>query len=186
MSVFMIILVIGVTVPAVSVILSAIFGSIGGLFNLDIDVDAGTGAEGGGLFEVLLPISPIIWCVQLIVTGSVGETLKRSGNFDIIPIWVIAIIAGYIGMLLVNNFIMIPLKKARNDADTVNCLLGARAEVIETINVNGTGAVKIKGTAGSTIYAAKCPDNTQIKQGETVRVVDIKNGVATVEKEETN
>jgi membrane-bound ClpP family serine protease len=184
MSIFMILLIIGVAIPAVSVALSAILGSIGRLFNLDIDADVGT--EGGGLIEMLLPISPIIWCVQLIVTGSVGETLKRSGNFDVIPIWVIAIIAGYVGMLLVNNCIMIPLKRAKNYTDTVDCLLGARAEVIETINENGTGAVKIRGNAGSTIYAAKCPENTKISQGETVRVINIKDGVATVEKEETN
>ena len=183
MSIFMILLIIGVAIPAVSVVLSAVLGSVGSLFNLDMDADSGTGAESGGLLEILLPISPIIWCVQLIVTGSVGETLKRSGNFDIIPIWVIAVIAGYIGMLLVNNCIMIPLKKAKIYTDTVDCLLGERAEVIETINVNGTGAVKIKGNAGSTIYAAKCPDNIQIRQGETVRVVTIEKGVATVEKE---
>ena len=184
MSIFMILLVIGVTVPAVSVILSAVLGSIESLFNLDIDADAGAG--GVGLADVLLPISPIIWCVQLIVTGSVGETLARSGNFNIVPIWIISVITGYIGMLLVNNFIMIPLKKAKNYTDTVDGLIGARAEVIETINANGTGAVKIKGNAGVTIYAAKAPDDIKISQGEKVRVVNINNGVATVEKEETN
>jgi membrane protein implicated in regulation of membrane protease activity len=81
---------------------------------------------------------------------------------------------------------MIPLKRAKNYTDTVDCLIGARAEVIEAININGTGAVKIKGISGSTIYAAKCAGSTLIKQGETVRVTDIKDGVATVEKEETN
>ena len=182
MSVFMILLVIGIAVPAVSIALSAIFSSIESLFGIELDSDVG----GGGAFEVLFPTSPIVWCVQLIVTGSVGEVLLRSGNFTIIPIWVIAIISGYVGVLLVNNCIMIPLKKAKNYADTVDCLLGARAEVIEVIKANGTGAVKIAGNSGFTIYAAKGSDETEISQGEIVRVINIENGVATVEKEEKN
>jgi hypothetical protein len=182
MSIFMILLIVGVSIPAVSVALSAILGSLGGLFDFEIDADVGAG---GGLFEMLLPLSPIVWCVQLIVMGGVGEMLLRSGNFDVIPIWVIAVIAGYVGMLLVNNCLMLPMKRAKNYADSVDCLLGARAEVIEAIHVNGTGAVKIKGTAGTIIYAAKCQDNTQVNQGDMVRVRDIKNGVATIEKEET-
>jgi len=180
----MILLVIGVTIPAVSVLLSALLGSAEDLFKASIDADVS--AEGFGLFEVLFPLSPIIWCVQLIVMGSVGEMLRRSGNFDIVPIWIIAIIAGYIGMLIVNNCIMLPLKRAKIYTDSIECLIGMQAEVIETIKINGTGAVKIIGKAGQAIYAAKCEDSIQINQEEIVRVNNIINGVATVEREVTD
>jgi membrane protein implicated in regulation of membrane protease activity len=178
MSIFMILLIIGVAIPAVSLVFSALLGSVGSLLNIDIDVDADAS---GGVFEVLLPVSPIVWCVQLIVMGCVGEMLRRSENFEIVPIWIIAVISGYVGMLIVNNGIMRPLKKAKIYTDSINCMLGTQAEVIEMIQINGTGAVKIVGKAGSTIFAAKCVDSALINQGETVRIIKIEKGVATVE-----
>jgi len=179
MSIFMILLIIGIAVPAISIIFAGIAGSIGSLFGLEIDVDADI--PGSGVFQVLFPISPIIWCVQLIVMGGVGEILLLTGNFSIVPIWVIAIISGYIGMLLVNNFIMLPLKRIKSYPDTLECFVGAKAEVIEVIATGGTGAVRIDGASGTTIYAARCIDSMQISQGETVRIIKIEDNVATVE-----
>ena len=198
MSVFMVLLTIGVAFPAVSLLLSLLFGSIEGLMNMlhfdvghigphhdmgaDAQHDAGHGAGHFGLLTAMLPLSPIVWCVQLAVTGCVGEMLRRAGVINIVAVWVIAVIAGYTLMLAVNNFIMLPLKRARNFADSTHDMIGKQVEVIETILENGVGAVRVSSKSGSAIYAAKTAEGTRINQGERVTILEISDGRATVQK----
>jgi len=127
-------------------------------------------------------MSPIVWCVQLAVMGCVGEMLSRSGKMNIVAIWVVAIIAGYTLMLIVNNCIMLPLKRAGNLADTTDGMIGRQAEVTETILEGGVGAVRIVSKSGSAIYAAKAAGDIRIDQGEKVIVLEIADGRATVNK----
>ncbi|MCL1982128.1 MAG: hypothetical protein FWG53_03410 [Clostridiales bacterium] len=199
MSVFMVLLIIGVTFPVVSLGLSMLLGSIEGLMHMlnfdfghadlhhDTDHagmhhDADHGAGHTGLVTVLLPFSPIVWCVQLAVMGCVGEMMQRAGSFNIVAIWVIAIIAGYTLMLAVNNFIMLPLKRAKNFADTTQDMIGKQVDVIETILENGVGAVRVTSKSGASIHAAKSIDGKRISQGEKVAILEIADGRATVQK----
>lgn len=194
MSVFMVLLVIGVALPAVSLLFSLLFGSMDGLmhllhfdfghmdFNHDLQHDAGNGAGHFGLITALIPFSPIVWCVQLAVMGCVGEMLRRAGSINIVAIWVIAVIAGYTLMLIVNNFIMLPLKKAGNFADSTHDMIGKQVDVIETILENGVGAVRVSSKSGSAIYAAKSTGGVRINQGEKVTILEIADGRATVQK----
>ena len=190
MSVFMVLLIIGVTFPVVSLLLSMLLGSIEGLMHmLNFDFghagshhDASHESSHPGLATVLLPFSPIVWCVQLAVTGCVGEMLRKAGSFNIVAIWVIAIIAGYTLMLAVNNFIMLPLKRAKNFADSTQDMIGKQADVIETILENGVGAVRVTLKSGASIHAAKSVDGARINQGEKVAIMEIADGRATVQK----
>ena len=190
MSVFMVLLIVGVTLPAVTLLFSLISGSVEGLMHalnfdfghVDMHHDAGHSTGHFGLLTAMLPLSPVVWCVQLAVMGCVGEMLRRQGAINIVAIWVIAIIAGYTAMLAVNNFIMLPLKKAKNFADTTHEMIGKQVDVIETILEGGTGAVRVTSKAGATIHAAKSVDGARISQGEKVTILEIANGRATVQK----
>ena len=189
MSVFMVLLLIGFTLPAVSLLFSLIFGSLEGLMHL-LHFDFG-GADShhdfshdSGHFEIitaLIPFSPIIWCVQLAVMGCVGEMLRRAAGINIIAVWVIAVIAGYTLMLIVNNFVMLPLRRVRNFAVLTNEMIGKQVDVIETILENGIGAIRVINKSGASIYAAKSADNVRINQGEKVIIMDITDGRATVQ-----
>ncbi|MCL1975264.1 MAG: NfeD family protein [Firmicutes bacterium] len=189
MSIFMILLVVGLALPSISLLFSLLFGSMEGLMHLlhfdfggaDFHHDAAHDISHFGIITALLPFSPIIWCVQLAVMGCVGEMLYRAGRINIIAIWVIAVISGYTVMLIINNFIMIPLKKAKNFAVTTNDMIGQQVDVIETILENGVGAVRVVSKSGSSIYAAKSQSNERINQGEKVIIIEIKDGRAIVQ-----
>lgn len=196
MSIFMILLVIGVTLPSVSLLLSLIFGSLEGLmsllkfdighvnFNHDAHHDTGHGAGYMGILTALIPMSPIVWCAQLAVMGCVGEMLNRSGNINIVATWLIAIMSGYTVMLIVNNCVLLPLKRAKNFADTTDDMIGQQAEITETILEGGVGAARIVSKSGATIHAAKSLGDIRIDQGEKVIVLEITNGRAIVKKKE--
>jgi len=194
MSIFMILLLIGVTLPVVSLLLSLLFGSFESLMGLlkfdlgnvdlhhDVQHDAGDGSGNFGFVSAVIPMSPIVWCVQLAVMGCVGEMLTRAGSMNIVAVWVIAVISGYTLMLIVHNCVMLPLKRAGNFADSTDDMIGKQAEVTETILENGVGAVRITSKSGSAIYAAKSAKDTRIEQGETVIVSEITDGRAIVNK----
>jgi len=198
MSVFMVLLIIGVSFPAVSLLLSFLLGSLAGLMNFlnfdfgDIDLhhDASSDASSDsnhhsghfGWVSAILPLSPILWSVMLAVTGCVGEILARADNLNIAVIWVIALISGYTLMLIVNNCVMQPLKRAKNFAANADDIIGMQAEVKEAILPGGTGAVSVKGKTSSVIYAAKEVSGERIEQGETVTVLEIMDGRAIVQK----
>lgn len=226
MSIFMIMLVIGVTVPGVSLVLSFIHNSLEGLFNIhggfdshnldgfdlgDTDLD-GVGCDVGGDFDLgnldtgwsghygdkiynghsdadtgrdwarisLFPLSPLLWCSMLVVTGSIGETMIRLTNTPLMFIWLLALPVGYIIMLLLYNGLMLPMRRARNFANSINDILGQKAVVIETIPVGGLGAVQVTGRSGRVIYAAQSADQGGIVQGSEVRIVKFNNHRAVV------
>jgi len=194
MSVFMVLLLIGVTLPVVSILFSLLFGSFESLVGLlkfdlgnielnhDIQHDVSDGVGHIGFISAVIPMSPIVWCVQLAVTGCVGELLSVAGNMNMVAVWVIALISGYTLMLVIHNCVLMPLKRASNFADTTDDMIGKQAEITETILENGVGAVRIISKSGSAIYAAKSAEGVRIEQGETVIVSEITDGRATVNK----
>jgi|GEM_PF-1671889 len=200
MSVFMVLLLIGVALPVVSLLFSLLFGSLEGLmgmlkfdighmdlqhdFQHDAQHDGGNGAGHFGLVSALIPMSPIVWCVQLAVMGCVGEMLSRAASINIAAIWVIAVIAGYTCTLIVNNCVMLPLKRVKNFADDADDMVGKQAEIIETILENGVGAVRVSSNSGSAIYAAKSAEGLKIDHGEKVIILEITDGRAVVRKME--
>ncbi|MDR1531700.1 MAG: NfeD family protein [Clostridiales bacterium] len=185
MSVFMILLVIGITIPAMSLIMSFVSESLEGLFAGDGIDGAPEGGFPGDASISFLPASPIIWCAQLIVTGMSGELLTRRAALPSALVWAIALALGYVMVLLLYNGILMPLKKVRNQTSASAELTGRPAVVTEAILQGGVGAVRIEGRSGMVIYAAKSSDSRMIPQGVTVIVTGFESGRAIVTETDT-
>ena len=254
MSAFMILLVIGVALPAVSLAASFLFSGLEGVFHAlhmgdfgdfghglgpghaagaghgafsghdigaghgavpghDIgaghgalsghDIGAGHGALSGhdagaahhalsghdagmahGVHLSFLPMSPIVWCIMLIVTGASGEIMSRVTGLPSALIWPAALFAGYAAMTIVNNGLLVPLKRANNTASDAHSFAGADAEVIEAIPSGKVGAIRFEGKSGMVVYAAVSENEADIPQGAAVRIVGIERGRAIVARAE--
>jgi len=188
----MTLLLIGVTLPAISLLFSLIVGSVEGLISVlkfdvghfgghhDTHYDVSGDSWYVGFLTAAIPMSPIVWCVQLCVMGGVGETLLRMGRVNIVAVWVIAVISGYTMMMIVHNCVMLPLKRVKNFAGTTDEMIGMPAEVTETILENGVGAVRVPSKTGTAIFAAKSVENIRIEQGQKVVIAEITDGRAFV------
>jgi len=170
-------LVIGVGLPLLSLVFSQFFDFLEGAFDGD-----GVSFGSGDVQVSFLPVSPIAWCILLTVAGGLGEILVRVTPLPIYGIWGSALFAGYLVMFGINNFLIQPLKRAKNFANDDNSLIGTEADVMEQISQNGVGAVRIIGKSGAAIYSAVAECAGVIVQGERVEVVAIEDGKALVRK----
>ncbi|MDR3090956.1 MAG: NfeD family protein [Clostridiales bacterium] len=183
MSVFMLMLVIGIAVPGASLALSALFGGLDGLLHLAHFDGAGDFAHEASCGDAglsFVPASPLLWCSMLVATGSVGESLTRLSGLNPEAVWLIALPAGYAVMLLLHNGLVLPMKRAKNFASDLNDIIGQTAPVIEAIPEGGLGAVQVTGRSGRAIYAARSADQGRFEQGAEVRIVDFSGSRAVV------
>ena len=140
------------------------------------------GSGGTNVFATLLPLSPLVWCIFLLIAGVIGEVMTQATDTSFVVRFIVAIPTGYLIMLLFNKFVFLPMKNAKNYANREEDLLGAEATVFERISEGQgrRGAVRVKGPSGSVIYTAVSKNHKEIKSGTAVRVVFIENKVATV------
>ena len=179
--VFKIFLIGGLAVPLLSLVLSAFSDFLQGIFDFfDLDFDFGD-LNLGGMQISLLPASPTVWCALFAVTGAVGMALQSYSGLHIALIWLIALPAGYLISFLINNFIYLPLKKAKNFAQNVNEFLGMTVEVNETIPAGGAGSVIVQSKSGVMSYAASSVDGKALPQGSKAMVIRFENGRLWVE-----
>ncbi|MNR50833.1 putative membrane protein YuaF [compost metagenome] len=76
-----------------------------------------------------------------------------------------------------------PMKKSENSISySVGSLPGSIGEVSITIPSKGSGEVIIKVGAGLTNHIAESIDNVEIKNGEKIVVVDVKDKILFVSK----
>jgi len=160
-------------------------GDMSGDGDFDGDGDVADGSF-SGLFSIMLPLSPLVWCIFLLIAGAVGEILTQSTGINFIVRLIISIPIGYLIMLSFNKFVLLPMKRAKNFANKEEDLLGAEAIVFERIaeGEGRKGAVRVKGPSGFVIYTALSENHKEIKRGTVVRVVSIENNTATVISEE--
>ncbi|MCL2817131.1 MAG: hypothetical protein FWD39_01930 [Clostridiales bacterium] len=177
--VFKIMLIVGLAVPLFSLILSLFSDILESLFDL-LDFDFDFGIRLGGMQISLLPASPMVWCAMLVVTGALGMAMQ-SGGLNILLIWLTALPAGYIASLLVNNFIYLPMKKAKNLAQSVGEFLGMTVEVNEAILAGGVGSVVAVSPSGIISYAASSVDGKALPQGSKAMVIRYEDGRLWVE-----
>jgi len=160
-------------------------GDVSGDSDLDYDSDVSNGGF-AGLFSIMLPLSPLVWCIFLLIAGAIGEVLTQATGTSFIVRLIISIPIGYLIMLSFNKFVLLPMKRAKNFANKEEDLLGAEAIVFERIaeGEGRKGAVRVKGPSGFVIYTALSENHKEIKLGTVVRVVCIENNTATVISEE--
>lgn len=186
MSVFIIILIIGIVLPIASLALAGVFESIEAVFHIagpdgGLDSpDGGSQIGSGGIQLSLLPASPIIWCALLIGAGAAGAILEKTTALPLWAIWPISATIGYALVLLFDNGLYRPLKKAGKVARKSREIIGQLAEVHETILENGVGSVLLK--QGLVLYAAQSVDGCRIDQGQEVVIVRIANEKVFVHK----
>ncbi len=181
MSVFMIILLVGIALPVVSLVAMGVFDSIHAMLHLDFGGGHASSDIGAGSAHFsFIPGSPIVWFSLLIGLGASGAILESVTQLPLWAIWPISVAIGYGLMLLVDNVFFKPLVRASVVVRKTNDIIGTFAEVNDTILENGTGSVLVK--KGMTVYAAKSIDGDRLDQGLEVVIVDFEDDKALVKR----
>ncbi len=163
----------------VLLILDVILGSISGLLNLDLNVDAGVDGLDVDIDGVdaasWLPLQPMCILAGATVFGGVGAALTVIFPVKW-PQWAIILLAlglGFATAFLVDRLVLRPLKNNRADAATASGLVGQTAEVTVRIRPGAFGEVSIKNERGILNYRAQWYDADESMQAEAGTIVGI-------------
>jgi membrane-bound ClpP family serine protease len=131
---------------------------------------------------ILNPITVIGYITLLGGLGYVLETMAFFIGSGIILL--INLVVSAIVIVLVNYFIILPVKRSeKNMSYSINELKGAVGEVFTTIPENGFGEIIISRTHGTVSKAAKSSDHEVLPEGTKILVIDIDDeGVFLVSK----
>ena len=130
-------------------------------------------------FEFLNP-SMILAFITLFAAGGYGLENYTSWN-SILVAGVSAVIA-FILAIILNVFIFIPVKSAEQSlAYSDESLIGRTGKVVVPIPADGFGQIVIESNTGNISKAAVSKRNKEIKAGEKVIVVGVKQGSVIVE-----
>ncbi|RKL68316.1 hypothetical protein CR203_07495 [Salipaludibacillus neizhouensis] len=154
------------------VILTVLFLFVGdlleGLFNI----------SGDGV------INPITLIGYITLFGGLGYVLETVTFMNSGTIIVINAVISLIVIVLVNFFIVIPVKRSeKNISYSVQELKGTIGEVYTTIPIDGFGEIVIPRTHGTMSKPAKSFDGDHLPEGTKILVIDIDDeGVFLVSK----
>jgi len=159
-----------------------VFFGVGiGFLLLSLFADAMLDFEGFG-FALL---QPKIIAIFMLVTGGVGLALNAQSGFVLMPtiILVISVVSGLLVAGLIYRFVIIPLKKAENTStfnkeDTI----GSTAEVVSPIPKGGYGKIRYNVSGSFVTGPAKSEDDSEVKTGEKVFIMDIDKGTYLVRR----
>lgn len=108
-------------------------------------------------------------------TGYLFEKLSTINSFIIL---IIAVILSLFLVILLNLFILVPLKSAEESIVlTEDDLKGRLGKVIISIPEDGFGEVVIEGNSGTLSMSAKSFDDHPIPYDKEVLVIDVKESV---------
>ncbi|WP_167958324.1 hypothetical protein [Anaerosporobacter faecicola] len=184
--VFTICMIVGFTIP----LLSLILGQIGdildnlfdGVFNLFEGLSLHTHFEVGNLELYLLPFSMQSLCGGLLIFGAVGKLLIRKTNQTVCII--VAVLFGYLIAVLLQTMIQ-KLKHVENTTYSKEQLLLFDAKIINAIIPGGFGCVSVTTLDGiTTSYPAKATIAEGIPQDTKVKILYFEKNIAIVEKVE--
>lgn len=144
----------------------------------------------GDLLEGLMDIgdiflNPITVIGYITLIGGLGYVLEAIVFFiGSGMILLINLVVSAIAIVLVNYFIIIPVKRSeKNMSYSINDLKGTVGEVFTTIPADGFGEVIISRTHGTVSKPAKSFDNEELIEGTSILVIDIDDeGVFLVSK----
>ena len=157
-------LIIGLIILLLSVILDGISDFFQGLSFFDIHFD---------LLPGILPLSPLQICAFLVGFGGMGITLEPHLSSHLIFSILLGLILSYGTHALLSK-----LKSINNDTLTPLDIIGCEGKVIVTIFSDSMGSVSLTTRNGKITYSAQ--SDHYIKQGTTVKVLDIKNSILIV------
>lgn len=171
-------LIIGIIVPLLDLLMGVL--SVGLHVGADIDSDMGADMN---FASTWLPLSPLAILSFLVLFGGGGLISLYFVNEKISLI--VAIVGGYLFAVVMNKFVIVPLKKSRPSAPKAVDIIGKTGRVTSSIIATGFGEIVIIIDRVTLNYSAASSNNEAIGYGETVKVLEIKeNGVAIVQKEQ--
>ena len=150
-------------------LLMLLLSIIGGL-DVDLDVEIGstdveTDAGGFGLVKGILVFTAVgAWVMKMLLEGE-----QHTG-----VVIVIGLISGFLAFLLLNYLLKLLLKNEENVNWSVNDAIYQKGEVYLKIPANeGNGLVHVNVKGALRELKAKSIDETEIKTGAAVLVVDV-------------
>ncbi|MBR5348411.1 MAG: hypothetical protein IK125_04170 [Lachnospiraceae bacterium] len=171
-TVYTICIVVGFSIPLITLIL-------GGIFDASVDTDGDGpdmgfdfGFDIGDISISLLPASIHSICVGLMLFGAMGKIL--DGSLKLWMVVLIAVAVGYVGAVIIQSFIR-TLRKVEHTTISREDLVGCDGHVVNTIIAGGFGSVSVTTFDGiTTNYPAKADNPTQvIRQGSVVTIVRV-------------
>ncbi|WP_349408442.1 NfeD family protein [Pseudalkalibacillus sp. SCS-8] len=133
-----------------------------------------------GIFEVLSDslFNPTLVLSFITLLSGTGFVMEKLTSLNSLLILAGSTVTALVLVTLLNIFVLVPLSSAEeSNTYAVEDLQGRIGKVIITIPVDGYGEVLISGNGGNIAKAAKSLDNTLIKEGTEILVIDIDNGV---------
>lgn len=165
-------------------IISLIGGAIGDIdIDLDADIDLDTGIElDTDVNFDFVPISIKSISLGIVFYGAVSILVFSKLNSLLISN-LVGVITGYVGAVLVQNFIKL-LKRHQTVARDESYSLYSEATVVNRIAENGFGTITVfKNVKNDSFmnYTAKEEDGKSVEQNTKVKIISIEKGVATVQ-----
>ncbi|MGM9903149.1 hypothetical protein E1H99_12130 [Enterococcus hirae] len=137
----------------------------------------------GDVFDFDGPIDPMLiipWLTFTSLLGYLGETLTEQSSFFI---FIVSGIIATVLVFLLNFYILMPMKHAESTLSaSEKSLEGQIATVVTPIPIQGMGEIQLKSVTGS-ISRPACfyaPQETEIKRGEKVLIIEVRDRVCYV------
>jgi len=142
-------------------------------FFLDTFVDVD-----GGFISIL---QPKLIAIFLAVMGGFGIIL--SSHFGTVITLIISVLCGLLIAVLINRLVIKPLYKAQNTSTfDKQATIGTQAKVISPIPQGGYGKIRYSVSGSVVTGPAKSQDGGEIKVGENVSIMHIKDSTYLVKK----
>lgn len=143
-TIYIICLALGFGLPLLNVLVGGITEALDIDFDFELD---------GFAVSDFLPLRPMCILTFLLFFGGVGLF-----TLSLIPSWLSIVagsISGWLAAVLVNKFVIKPLRKNKCEAITVDELVGRKASLTVRLSPGGTGAVLLELPQGLIAYQVK-------------------------------
>lgn len=140
----------------------------------------------GDMLEGLLEafdefLNPLLLFGTLSVVGGAGVILSKYTVLNGLYVLLLSLIIGTAAYFLIYYFLVIPMSNAESSTSiSVKDLEGKIGEVITTVPAEGMGEVFIQSPSGNRSETAKSFDHQEIKQGERIVIVQVKDHIVYV------
>lgn len=155
---------VGFAVPLLQLLFGALGGALDGLFDFDLDLDT----------ETPLPVSLLSLCFTLVVFGVSGLICRQrmGALYGVLLSLAVGLCAG----MLLQRFVIRPLKRSRPRAFSIEDLLWTQGTVKLEIRSDFVGTITVLSAIGSQVsYSARLAPWAQgpLKVGDTVVIVEV-------------
>ncbi|WP_075982611.1 hypothetical protein [Bacillus massilinigeriensis] len=139
--------------------------------------------EGTG--EILGFLSPALILAFVTFFSAIAYLLELFTSFNHTLVIIIGVVGAFILDSILNIFILIPLSSAQESlAYSTNSLKGRVGKVIISIPKDGFGEIVLHNKSGTISKPAASFHHTNIKEGQSVLIIEARDGVVYVTQHE--